>query len=74
MHWADIFAKLQKLNISMTDIAKEENVSVTTVSEVIKGSRTSYRIASIIAGKTNTPMNNLWPGKYTEAPKQRKAS
>ncbi len=64
MHWADIFAAIRKSGMTLSGIAKEEAVSVTTVSSVVKGEKTSHRIAYAIAAKTGIPTEKLWPGKY----------
>lgn len=64
MHWADIIASLQKKGSSLTQIAGEEEVQVSAVSNVIKGKSTSHNIAFAIAAKTDIPVERLWPGKY----------
>lgn len=64
MHWADIAAAIQKANSSMTKIAISEDVSIQTVSAVIKGDKTSHRIAYAISAVTGIPTERMWPGKY----------
>jgi len=65
MHHADIFCLLSKRKITLTSIAKEEGVSLVTVSEVVRGKRISYSVARAIAVKTQRSLNTLWPdGRY----------
>ncbi len=73
MHWADIVAAIQKADSSLRKIAKEEGVTPAAVTQVIRGDRTSHRIAYAIAAKTNIPTEKMWPGKYLEPEAYKKA-
>jgi len=66
MHPADIKADLEKSGIKQAELARELEVSKTVVNEVIYGRRTSRRIAETIAGKINKPIDEIWPGRYTD--------
>lgn len=69
MHWADIHAALIKNGWSSTKVAKKAGISsVSVVSEVIRGDKTSHNIAYVIAEITGIPTERLWPGKYLTPP------
>lgn len=69
MHWADINAALYKAGSSPSQIAAHEQTQASFVSRVIRGSDSSYRIATQIAAVTGIPMNRLWPdGRYDRPP------
>lgn len=75
MHHADIFCLLMKKNVTLTALAKEEGVGVSVVSEVIRGKKTSFSVATAIAAKVGKSLNTLWPGKYNHTPRSlRRAS
>ena len=69
MHHADIICLLTRAGLTLTDIASEEGVRVSSVSEVIHGKMTSHSIASTIATKVNRSVNTLWPGRYKHEPR-----
>lgn len=69
MHHADIFCLLMKRKITLTAIAEDEGVSVSFVSKVVKGDKTSFAVATNIAAKVNRSLNTLWPGQYKHAPR-----
>lgn len=69
MHHADIFCALMKQRTTLTEIAKEEGVSVSVVSEVIRGKKKSFDVATAIAAKLGKSLNRLWPGQYQYTPK-----
>lgn len=69
MHHADIYAAIVKAGSSVSGVAKDEDVSASTVTKVIRGERTSYSIATRIAVVTGLPLERLWPGKYTFPPR-----
>lgn len=64
MHAADIKAGLQKAGVKMREIAQELEISETTVSQVIYGRSSSYRVAKRIASHLNKSVNDIWPGRY----------
>lgn len=68
MHWADILAELHKAGSSPSEIAREEQVSPAIVTNVVRGERTSHRVAYAIAAKTGIPTERMWPGKYLTPP------
>lgn len=73
MHWADILAAIYKADSSPIQIAREEGIRGTGfVNEVIRGKKTSYRVATAIAAKTGLSMERMWPGKYITAPANKK--
>lgn len=73
MHWADIIAKVHKAGSSLSAIAEQESVSVPTVSAVVRGSKTSHRVAYAIAAVTGISTETMWPGKYLTPPAYKKA-
>ena len=65
MHWADINAALYKCGWPPGKVAKHLGKATPSISCVIRGTITSYNIASFISAKTNIPLNKLWPdGRY----------
>lgn len=64
MHYADIIAALIKVNCSLSSVAADLKVSPSAVSQVIRGDRTSRKIARHISEKIQFPVSKLWPGKY----------
>lgn len=69
MHQADIFCLLMKKKITLTSIAKEEGVSLMSVSHVVRGQRSSFAIATAIAAKVDRSLETLWPGQYDYSPR-----
>jgi len=69
MHHADIFCLLMKKNVTLTSLAKEEGVVISVVSEVIRGKKASFSVATAIAAKVGKSLNTLWPGKYNHTPR-----
>jgi lambda repressor-like predicted transcriptional regulator len=65
MHHADIHASLVKKGVQQQDIAAKTNVTPTTVSLVIRGKTTSFKVAKAISEVVGKPVNLLWPGKYS---------
>lgn len=63
-HWADIYAALLKNGSSGAEIARQENVSRTSVSNTIKGHLVSHKIAFAISDVTGIPTEKMWPGVY----------
>lgn len=72
MHWAEIICAIQKAGLSVSKIADQENVTQPMVTSVIRGSKTSHKVAYAIAAITNIPTERLWPGKYLESPAEYK--
>ncbi|MBL1321526.1 MAG: helix-turn-helix domain-containing protein [Methylophaga sp.] len=64
MHHAEIFCLLMKRNVTMVSIARQEDVSPSVVTEVIRGKKTSFAVATAIAVKVDRSLTTLWPGKY----------
>jgi len=58
-----------KKNVTLTALAKEEGVGVSVVSEVIRGKKASFAVATAIAAKVGKSLNTLWPDKYDHAPR-----
>ena len=69
MHHADIFCLLMKRNVTLTALAKEEQVTLSHVSQVVRGKKSSFSVASAIAAKVGKSLNTLWPGKYNYPPR-----
>lgn len=69
MHHADIFCALMKKRITLTEIAKVEGISVSVVSEVIRGKKKSFDVATAISAKLNISLNRLFPGQYEHTPR-----
>ena len=72
MHWAEIICAIQKNGMSVSKIADQEDVSQPMVTEVIRGKKTSHKVAYAIAAVTNIPTEKMWPGKYLESPAEYK--
>ncbi len=68
MHWADIIAAVQRAGTTLSAIAKQEEVSVNTVSAVVRGNKTSHPVAYAIAAVTGLTTEQMWPGKYLTPP------
>lgn len=63
---AEIRALIAKKGATMTDIAAETEVSLSTVRKVIRGEARSRRIANVIALFLGRRIEDLWPGAYPE--------
>jgi len=74
MHHADIFCLLLKKNLTLTAIAEEEKVSLSFVSQVVRGEKTSFSVATAIAAKVGKSLNTLWPNKYKHTPRSLRRS
>lgn len=61
---AEIRALIDKKGATMTDIARESGVSLSTVRKVIRGEARSRRIASILSQFLCKRVEDLWPGQY----------
>lgn len=72
IHWADIYAAIYKKRTTPTEIAKKEDVSLNTVTGVIRGTKTSHKVAYAISEIINIPTEKLWPGKYVTSPAEYK--
>ncbi|KAA0257187.1 helix-turn-helix transcriptional regulator [Deferribacter autotrophicus] len=59
-----IKALLVAKGIKLTDIAKELNVALPTVSQVISGKKTSFRIQKAISEALSVPYEDLWGDTY----------
>ena len=65
MHYADIHCALIKAGKPAVQIGRDLGLGRASVSSVIRGTGTSYRIACAISEATNIPLNKLWPdGRY----------
>ncbi len=64
MHPADIIAALKKKGFSLTRIAREQGVTVTSISAVVHDRDRSVHLAKRIASIVGQPVNTLWPGSY----------
>ncbi len=75
MHHADIFCLLMKKNVTLSSIAGDEEVSPSFVSQVVRGEKISFGVATAIAAKVGRSLNTLWPDKYKHTPRSlRRAS
>jgi len=71
MHYADIIATLHKTGYPPCKVADNLGVSRSSVSQVIRGTSTSYDIATYISSVTNKTLIRLWPdGRYNKPPKR----
>lgn len=67
MHWADINAAMIKAGWPPLKTAKHLGVASPAVSQITRGTATSYNIATFISVKTSIPLNTLWPdGRYAK--------
>ncbi len=67
MHYADIHAALIKCGWPPSRIADHLGVERSAVSQVTRGTATSYNIASTISAKTGIALRRLWPdGRYSQ--------
>lgn len=55
---------LRVQGLTLTDVAKDLDVSGATLSIVIKGERRSRRIAEHVASVLDSTVDELWPGVY----------
>lgn len=67
MESADIQCALKKAHVTQADIARQLDVSPTTVNYVVTGKSTSRRIAGAISQATGLSIDTLWPGRYPPA-------
>jgi len=74
MHHADIFCLLMKKNVTLSSIAGEEQVTPSFVSQVIRGKKISFAVATAIAAKVGKSLNTLWPDKYKHTPRSLRRS
>lgn len=65
MHPEDIKAALRKRGLTQAQIARNLNVSKTSVCYVIDGRASSRRVAEAIAQAVGLPMGTLWPKRYS---------
>ena len=59
-------AKLVEQGISLTEIANELNLEISTVSAVVSGLRSSRPVAEHIASRLDMPLEKVFP-KYRKA-------
>ncbi|WP_017325672.1 helix-turn-helix domain-containing protein [Synechococcus sp. PCC 7336] len=71
MHREDIKAALRKAGYTLSEIAREFDVTPTTVSKIVKGSCRSRRIEAAIAEKLQVPIEEVFPEKYADLHKSR---
>ena len=65
MHHEDIKAAMRKQGITQADLARHLKVTEQAISNVLRGSVTSERIASAVSKLINRPVNEIWPERYT---------
>lgn len=61
MHPADITAVLRKAGSSQAKIARELQITPTTVHQVVHDRARSLRVALKISEATKVPLSKLWP-------------
>ncbi len=66
----EIVFQLRKHGVTQSDIAKELNVTYSSVSNVIHGRATSFRIAVRLAAQIGRTVQELWPGRYEFKPRK----
>ncbi|MBI5334716.1 MAG: helix-turn-helix domain-containing protein [Burkholderiales bacterium] len=64
MHFEDIKALLRKRGSSAAGVARDLAVSKQAVSDVLRGTKVSRRVALAISQRVGVPVQRLWPGKY----------
>lgn len=70
MKYYDIIHALHRAGLSPSKVADALAVPRSVVSEVVRGTSTSYNVASYIASVTSIPLNRLFPdGRYNKPPK-----
>lgn len=57
----EIRAEMLRNNITVTSIARSENVAIPTVSQVISGVRKNPRIRQAISSAVKIQVSDLWP-------------
>lgn len=72
MHSEDIKAAIRKTGVSQSDIARQLKVSPQVVSDVIRGSSRSERVASAIAAVIGLSIHEVWPNQYSHASRAEK--
>ena len=73
MHPEQIKGAMRARGVSLTALAEELGVSVSTISQVVSGRSSSARIQSRIAQITGAPVGELWPAPRLANPLYRKA-
>ncbi|MGH1429769.1 MAG: helix-turn-helix domain-containing protein [Neptuniibacter sp.] len=70
MHSVDIIYAIHKADSSLSKIANMDGVKVSPslVTMVIRGERTSHKVAYAISQVTGIPTEKMWPGKYLTPP------
>lgn len=66
MHHEDIKATIRKKGVTLQQVAAHLGVKGTTLSQVIRGTVKSARLAEAIAQLCEQPVSRLWPGLYDE--------
>ena len=76
MHYADIYAAMVKAGHPPSKVAEDLGVQRSAISQIIRGTATSRKIAYHIAEKTGLTLNKMFPdGRYAKPRKgYRKAS
>jgi transcriptional regulator with XRE-family HTH domain len=64
----EIIKRLIDRDITQTDIARREGVSVNAIGQVIRGRTVSARLRRAIAGAIGVPVEKIWPPK--DSPKE----
>lgn len=73
MKYYDIIHALHRAGLSPSKVADALAVPRSVVSEVVRGTSTSYNVASYIASVTSIPLNRLFPdGRYSQPPKSKR--
>lgn len=73
MHPEQIKGAMRARGVSLSALAEELGVSVSTISQVVSGRSTSARIRSRVAQITGVPVGELWPATRLVNPLYRKA-
>lgn len=66
MHHEDIKATIRKKGVTLQQVAAHLGVKGTTLSQVIRGTVKSARLAKSIAELCDLSVGQLWPGLYDE--------
>jgi Ner family transcriptional regulator len=67
----EIAYELRRRGFSQADVARRLRVQHGTVSNILHGRATSYRVASFLAAVIGRGVGEIWPGRYEFRPRKR---
>lgn len=68
----EIAYELRRRGFTQADVARRLKVEHATVSNIVHGRATSYRVASLLAAIIGRGVREIWPGRYEFKPRKRR--